>query len=68
MIMGEPEDYHAPAPERFAALPFINFSINRLDRLELAYTCDNPADWRRRARSTREHGACSARNLPFEGA
>jgi len=59
---------HAPAAERYAALPFINFSINRAARLEMGFTCDNPTDWRRRARSTREHGACTARLLPFEGA
>ena len=68
MIMGEPEDYHAPAAERYAALPFINFSINRVERLEMGFTCDNPTDWRRRARSSREHGACTARLLPFDGA
>ena len=68
MIMGEPEDYHAPAAERYEALPFINFSINRVERLEMGFTCDSPTDWRRRARSTREYGACTARLLPFDGA
>ena len=68
MIMGEPEDYRAPAVERYAALPFINFSINKVERLEMNYTCDNPSDWMRRARSTREYGVCTARQLPFDGA